>query len=143
MARTWTGFNFRAFRGNIENFHDDIPADNLIDPMKVTGAKRDVFPKMNLDGGYIGDRLPLCEDFPKHAFLHKGATYRFLGSNPAPTLIQDPSELAVDSDNITRVELSDSALYDALCNASPSDPENTCRFKSQLVRCLPDLFVFV
>ena len=85
MARTWTGFDGRAARGNVGSFGPDQP-NNFIDPMKVTGAKRDVFPKMNLHGGHIGDRIPLCVDLPKHAFLHKGATYRFLGSIPGRLL---------------------------------------------------------
>jgi hypothetical protein len=134
MARTWTGFEMRAPRGNTEHLSQPSTS-NDIDPMKVQGAKRDVFPKMNLDGGHIGDGFPLCEHLPKQAFLHKGATYRFLGSNPAPTQVQDPPELASDSENITRVELSsggNSALYKVLCNAAPSDP-NTCRYQSQMV----------
>ena len=41
---------------------------------------------MDLSGGFIGDKVPLCIDLPEKHFLKKGATYRLLGSSPQPDL---------------------------------------------------------
>ena len=41
---------------------------------------------MDLHGGYIGDRVPLCVDLPDQHFLKEGATYRLLGSSLTPEL---------------------------------------------------------
>ena len=40
---------------------------------------RDIFPKHDLDAGYIGDRYPLCNHLPQRHYLRKGARYRYLG----------------------------------------------------------------
>jgi len=39
---------------------------------------------MDLNGGFIGDKVPLCTDLPSDHFLKKGATYHLLGSSPQP-----------------------------------------------------------
>ena len=33
----------------------------------------DVYPKPDLDGGYLGDRYPVCADLPAGYFLNRGA----------------------------------------------------------------------
>ncbi len=50
------------------------------------GLFRDPFPKTDLHGGYIGDKIPLCIDLPSKHYLKEGATYRLLGSSPQPEL---------------------------------------------------------
>jgi hypothetical protein len=50
----------------------------------LKGVYRDPFPKTNLNGGFIADKVPLCVDLPEKHFLRKGATYRLLGSSPQP-----------------------------------------------------------
>jgi hypothetical protein len=57
--------------------------------MNINGRWRDVFPKTDLYGGYIGDGFPLCVDLPPKHFLRRGATYRLLGSKASPELQQD------------------------------------------------------
>merc|ERR1712232_189391 len=68
-ARAWTGFTPRALRGNIEaeNIH------NHVDPMKIEVEYRDMFPKMGMNGKYIGDQYPRCSDRPAQHFLKRGA----------------------------------------------------------------------
>ena len=79
FARAWTGFQVQQRRGNAE-------ASGWIDPMKIVGDDRDSNPKTVPTGnGYLGDQQPLCTDLPARAFLHKGASYRFLGKR-APFL---------------------------------------------------------
>jgi hypothetical protein len=52
----------------------------------MKGVYRDPFPKMNLYDGFIGDKVPLCEDLPSQHFLKEGATFRILGSSLTPEL---------------------------------------------------------
>eukprot|EP00756_Hemistasia_phaeocysticola_P029705 Hpha_TRINITY_DN16247_c0_g1::TRINITY_DN16247_c0_g1_i2::g.15430::m.15430 len=75
LARSWTGFQLAAGRGNIESVHG---AD--FDPMKIQGEDRDKFPKTDLAGGYIGDGYPLCADLPPQHFLKAGARYVYSGT---------------------------------------------------------------
>ena len=79
FARAWTGFMRQPARGNIENW-DDYP--NRIDPMAINARWRDVFPKMDLYGGYIGDSYPLCLDLPKRRD-NSGNVWRGICANPA------------------------------------------------------------
>ncbi len=44
------------------------------------------YPKTDLHGGYIGDKVPLCEDLPNQHFLKKGAKYQLIGSSLFPDL---------------------------------------------------------
>ena len=55
------------------------------------GVHRDPFPKTDLYGGFIGDKVPLCVDLPAKHFLSKGATYRLLGSSLSPELHEVPT----------------------------------------------------
>ena len=66
FARAWTGFDRQAFRGNIEAVKG-YTGGNWIDPMSIDADWRDVFPKMDLRDGFIGDRYPLCADAPPSA----------------------------------------------------------------------------
>jgi hypothetical protein len=80
-ARVWTGFSRRGARGNIEGGDD---GDNSIDPMKIRVEWRDHYPKMGLNGKYIGDGYPLCKDLPHDSFLRKGAKWKLLGKSRLP-----------------------------------------------------------
>ena len=130
FARAWTGFDNQPMRGNIESQSDKYGA-NSIDPMRINPKFRDLLPKMNLYGGYIGDTYPLCSDLPSKHFLRKGATYRFIGASPLPQLIEDPGDYSLSNDKIKRVNLdkSSSLLHNALCNP---DPSGKCRFKPEV-----------
>jgi len=118
FARAWTGFTRVAVRGNYEDTGTGS-SSNRLDPLKINPKWRDPIPKSNLNGGFIGDRYPLCADLSSsRSFLKKGATYRLLGGSPSPELMKDPIEFANDAAyNISRVELSStSALYQRLYN---------------------------
>lgn len=75
-ARVWTGFIQQGPRGNIE---EREAGNNSIDPMKIDIRWRDHYPKMGLDGKYIGDGYPLCSDLPQKNFLQAGAKWKLLG----------------------------------------------------------------
>ena len=75
LSRAWTGFAFNYPRGNIE-----VIGRNFIDPLRLKHY-RDIFPKANLYGGFLGDGYPLCNEAPSRSFLRKGATYRLLGKS--------------------------------------------------------------
>lgn len=100
---------------------------------------RDMFPKLGLeDDGrrYIGDGIPRCDAMPAKLFLRKGAKYRYLGSSSMSVLGRaDPFKWEKSEDSNPRLVLSESSseLYDALCNADPSDTTGTCRFQSQVI----------
>ncbi len=128
LSRAWTGFNLQPNRGNIE-----ARWSNPIDPMKIEAAWRDLFPKSDATGGYIGDYYPLCEDLPERAFLHQGATYRFLGSSSLPTLMTDPIQFAEYDDTVRVVLDPSSPLRMELCN--PDDSDN-CQYPNTVI--LPD-----
>jgi hypothetical protein len=55
-----------------------------IDPMQINPNWRDVFPKMDLNDGFIGDAYPLCSDLPENQCLKKGAKYILLCSLSLP-----------------------------------------------------------
>jgi hypothetical protein len=129
FARAWTGFLQQSNRGNIENW-DWYP--NRIDPMAIEPRWRDVFPKMNLYGGYIGDGYPLCSNLPRRQFLNIGAKYILLGSSSIPEY-QTGDEWWTESwwtpyNTIISLSLNrtSSALYGALCNAGS---DGKCRFQ--------------
>ncbi len=98
---------------------------NRIDPMAVEGNRRDAFPKMDLDEGFIGDRYPRCIDLPENHFLHYGATYRLIGSAPrAEMQYEHPWH---NYTNVVRFQLdANSMLYQKLCNADV--PGGVCNF---------------
>jgi hypothetical protein len=126
-ARVWTGFEARRERGNVENLYL-----NQIDPMRIIMEARDKFPKMGLGRTYVGDGMPLCADLPDNHFLTKGATYRLLGRNPTPDLLEDPDEWA--SDTIAkRFKLQPgggNSLFTKLCG---SQNAASCQNKSKIV----------
>lgn len=144
-ARAWTGFDHRTSRGNIEcvdngNFH------NSIDPMKIIPEWRDVFPKLNLFGGYIGDHsFPLCQDIKKH-FLKKGAKYLVLGGNSMTMetqenipswwsdLPQDPNIMAF---TLQTTQGDSSQLYQTLCN--PDTITGNCNIQQAQITLEHDL----
>lgn len=99
FARVFTGFLGSASRENIEVRNG---ADNRVDPMWMDARRHDVYPKMDLDGGYLGDGYPLCADIPKGAFLSKGAKYEFVG-------------FTYNGDVDVFIAEADSLLYATLC----------------------------
>jgi uncharacterized protein (DUF1800 family) len=119
FARAWTGFSTQAFRTNLEA-RNGKDSGNHVDPMKILPASRDVFPKKGLDDGFIGDRYPLCAELPRRQFMHKGASYQYLGVDQPLTkrmdaiewekTMVDPARLVLDSTN--------SPLYVKLCGAA-------------------------
>ena len=123
FSRAWTGFDLQERRGNMEG------RDNQIDPMRIIPEWRDRFPKSETTGGYIGDRYPLCSDFPSRSFLRKGASYRFLGSSPLPELMTDPFDFGTNENgDIERVILEvASSLRSFLCN---EDQNGNCAFET-------------
>merc|ERR550537_458759 len=76
FARVFTGFDEQLLRANIEKAKG---SQNKIDPMQMKASLHDVYPKPDLDGGFLGDGYPLCSDLPPRDFLNKGAKYSFLG----------------------------------------------------------------
>ncbi len=124
LSRIWTGFTRQPSRGNIEGW------SNPTDPMRIIPEWRDRFPKSDTTGGYIGDKYPLCSDFPPKSFLRKGAKYRLLGSSSLPELMSDPKEFASD-DAVTRLVLNEtSPLRSILCNKKLS---GECVFENSVV----------
>jgi len=124
-ARAWTGFDRQLFRGNIESLSKYI---NRIDPMRIHPQWRDIMPKADIYGGYIGDGYPLCVDLPRQQFLKIGARYRLLGNISTPELQLDPHEWS--SLDIKRVILkkSSSSLYAMLCGSA----SGSCDFKPEV-----------
>ena len=94
FARAWTGFSRSGTRSNYEGFKWN---PNKIDPMRILGERRDPFPKLDLDGGFIGDGYPLCTDIPPKSFLRKGATYRAVGNFNRPEFTPEPGWWKNDS----------------------------------------------
>jgi len=76
FSRVFTGFDAQPARSNIEGSPNGDNT-NYIDPMTIRSAWHDVYPKVDLHGGHIGDQYPLCDDMPADAHLMKGATYTF------------------------------------------------------------------
>lgn len=134
----WVNPTLAAVRGNIERFFGPS-SYNFVDAMVLDGATantifeeigastRDVFPKLNLYGGYLGDAHPLCTELPRRPFLRRGARFSYIGSNALPKLHR-----ATESDGKrTRLTLEPgSALYRALCNAWEPGGSAACRFRS-------------
>jgi uncharacterized protein (DUF1501 family)/uncharacterized protein (DUF1800 family) len=118
FARIWTGFKANKDRRNIETCYPY----NTVDPMVITAADHDTFPKEGLDGSYIGDEFPLCSMLPKLAFLKKGAKFSFIGSSTSPVLMAKMSSFELSAPQ--------SDLYKLLCNA---DSLGFCQLESQYV----------
>jgi hypothetical protein len=127
-ARVWTGFTRQGARGNVEERDD---GGNSIDPMKIRVDWRDHFPKLGLDGKYIGDSYPLCEDFPSDSFLRKGAKWKLLGktklSEDQDLLLLDETAADGPNSNVEVIVLSPSStLAKKLCG----NLEGKCTYQS-------------
>ena len=93
-----------------------------------TVNKKDWFPKLDLLGGHIGDKYPLCEDLPLRSFLRKHAVYRLLGGSPRALWYYEPEAWYQDGNKdyyqdreVVRFKLdSNSTFFTKLCN--PKDP---------------------
>ena len=115
-ARAWTGFDRQKRRGNIELSGGNV---NRIDPLNLVAEYRDVFPKINLENGFIGDGFPLCTDLPEKSFLRKGATYRLLGSSSTLQLTTTPPYWRKFDPLVKYIRLDTSSnLYNELCQPS-------------------------
>ena len=127
FAKIFTGFRKQASRSNFEG---ESPTDprNRLDPLRLEPAFRDVFPKKNLFGGYIGDGFPICSDLPKQMFLRKGAVYRFIGGSAEPQVIESDPDFSLSAE-IKRLVLEEkSRLYRVLCDKT----NDKCQFKSEV-----------
>eukprot|EP00971_Amphidinium_carterae_P337823 6474864-Amphidinium_carterae.1 len=120
FARVFTGFDFNGPRTNTEAAEFFIEG-SMIDPMRMHGSRHDVYPKMDLNGDYLGDRYPVCGDLAKAAFLLDGAVYELEGIAGVG---------AVEVLNLT----SDSLLFAELCGSSapPCTFANKVRLSSSV-----------
>ena len=116
FARAWTGFTREEVRSNYESMNNEWL--NRMDPMKIIGSWRDPFPKMDLHSGFIGDKKPLCVDLPAKQFLHKGASYRLLGSSRRPDLHEQPSSWQLSGLKVLLLD-NNSALKSTLSSLQP------------------------
>lgn len=130
-ARLWTGFFPQRNRGNLEDATESI-RDNFVDPMRIDRTTRDPYPKMGLNGKYIGDGYPLCRDLPDRHFLIQGATYRLLGGNSRPIMLREhPSLSTTLKDRTQRFLLpSDSDLKRQFCL---NQEGGNCTYPSKVV----------
>lgn len=125
FARAWTGFNRQEGRANIDQ------GFNRIDPMRIDIEWRDVFPKIDLLGGYIGDGYPLCVDMPKSSYLRKGATFQLLGTSLKLEGHRNPDHRFDVDQMIKYVKLDpNSNLYNKLCAPNANDE---CTFPGHVV----------
>ena len=135
FARAWTGFTRQPFRGNIEA-SDGAASPNFIDPSRIRATWRDVFPKMNLWSGYLGDGYPICAELPARNFLRAGATYQYLGRTSKPRLHigwEDIAPLppsALAGADILTLDATASNLGAALCGGV--DSEGACAFPGEV-----------
>ena len=128
-ARAWTGLDAPGRRGGVSVAERQMN-DQFIDPMRIVASYRDKFPKTDLEGGYIGDRVALCEDLPNKHFLRKGATYQALGAKPVPEMQSDRDDWTVNPDFLRLQILPSSPLYVKLCAA---DANGDCTLPSKVV----------
>jgi hypothetical protein len=119
-------------RGNIEQ---QQKYKNSIDPMRIHIEWRDRYPKMGLDGQYVGDQYMICADVPPQMFLRKGAKYRLLG-NEKESQLQHPQR-DEEGNVVVHVLDSSSELVAELCQ----DSNGSCQFPSlvelgQNIKCI-------
>eukprot|EP00804_Cyclotella_cryptica_P004534 CCRYP_006892-RA/>CCRYP_006892-RA protein AED:0.17 eAED:0.17 QI:494/0.84/0.6/1/0.94/0.9/20/0/2106 len=114
-AKIWTSFTESFRRGNYEDL--DWASISYLDPLRIRDvSERDWFPKISTNGGYIGDKYPLCADLPERHFLKKGATFRLLGGSSVTLSHNDPLDWEGNSE-VQRMSLHPgSQLFNALCN---------------------------
>ena len=98
--------------------------------MKINSGNRDLFPKTDLIGGYIGDRVALCEELPPKHFLAKGAVYMSLGSKPKPQQHHDYPDWYKRADMARLEVLPNSPLYTKLCAI---DSNGDCTLPTKVV----------
>ena len=119
FSTLWTGFAKQYPRTNKET--GDLWYTNQVDPMRLYEDRRDIWPKMDLHSGYIGDGYPLCYTLPQDSFLRKGAYYiyrRHLSEREESEWFRLEVTLAGSSE-----------LYGALCAAGGG---GECSFPSEL-----------
>lgn len=124
------GFIRRPARGGVSTSNREWFERSSLDPMWIDPEGRDVFPKTDLLGDYIGNRaVPLCVDLPQKHFVRKGAIYRLLGGTSNPVFQHDPHYWSTNPD-LRRIELNHSSpLYAKLCEA---DSQGKCTFPSKV-----------
>ena len=128
-ARAWTGFVGVSKRGGTST--SGRRGDDSLDPMKIDALKRDLFPKSDLNQGFIGDRsAPLCSDLSSGHALRKGAVWTLLGSNPSPRLHEDPDDWGPQLKRSLDIN-PDSPLFNKLCQ-SPT-PNGNCTFPASVI----------
>ena len=100
-----------------------------MDPLQIEREGRDIYPKTDLYGGYLGDGYVLCRDLPIRHHLKKGAAYRLLGAKSNPELQLDRNEWD-GNDYVLRLTLdSSSPLFEKLCAADDGE----CTFPGKIV----------
>ena len=102
------------------------------------GSKRDLFPKMDLRMGYVGDFKPLCARLPPKHFLSKGARWSYV-DQPYAKLQQEWTSIyskgnvhhAGGLNSLPRMRLNplSSALHAVLCGAASAG--GPCNFRSE------------
>jgi len=93
--------------------------------MRLRPDYRDIFPKLDLHGGYIGDGYPLCSSLPARLFLRPGARYTYLG----PTLTTDMTR-SFEGEGLPLLDAS-SSLFSELCWGS-SGGAGRCTLRSEV-----------
>ena len=145
FARVWTGFDFQPSRANMEA-KEGLNSHNSVDAMQLKPAWHDRLPKTKLDGGYLGDRHPLCHALPDQHFLRAGAAYVLTGAASAEGEYFDKQGFAQDGSGHGRFRPDPapgaSALHAALCarpaaaaganNNNNNNNNNNCTFPSDV-----------
>jgi cullin-associated NEDD8-dissociated protein 1 len=134
FARVWTGFDFQPSRANMEA-KEGLSSHNSVDTMQIKPAWHDRLPKTKLDGGYLGDRYPLCHALPPRHFLRAGAAYVLTGAASMEGEYFDKQGFAQDgSHGRFRPDPAPgvSALHAALCArpAAAAGSNSNCTFPS-------------
>jgi hypothetical protein len=94
--------------------------------MRIQIEWRDRYPKMGLEGQYVGDQYMICADLPYQMFLREGARYRLLGNEKESRLqhVQRESQGNV----VVHVLDASSELAAELCQ----DSNGKCQFPSSV-----------
>lgn len=120
VARVLTGFTTSPAKNSRGEYHKS----NMIDPMYIDSDAHDKFPKPDLQGHFLGDGRPLCEDLPTNGFLAAGAQFEYVGGRTG-------------SDVLTL--RNDSALGQVLCGGSTASCEPSFRRTlTETVACVGD-----
>jgi hypothetical protein len=126
-SRIWSGFEYTARRGNVEELFRANKSRQ--DPMRIIVDKHDFLPKLTL-GSWIGERYPLCADLPRQQFLKVGAVFHFRAGSSTPGL-QSMIEARDADEAVKRFVLSPtSSLYAKLCNA---DTSGACQYRNTVI----------